>query len=218
MIRNTPFTRSLTLNSFGLDVIDLQNVLQEWGFGEFVPTGFFGNKTRNAVIAFQRAYNISPATGFFGEITRAKMNEVLGIPKSEILYAIAKSLLHIDASPDDRAPDEVGCADTVNCVFKSAFGHEIGGTVSTHDLYLALKASPEFVQTANPVRGDIIISPTGFGDGRMQNGHVGIVSDNNTIMSNSSSTGTFEQNYTILAWRSRYGVGGGFPVVFFHLK
>lgn len=213
-----PFTKSLTINSVGLDVMNLQTVLEKLGYGDFVPTGFFGQKTRSAVIAFQKKYGIFPALGYFGELTRRKMNDLLfSDSKSEILYFTAVGFLHVDASPNDRAPDEVGCADTVNSIFAAAFGEEIGGSTSTRDLFLALKTSPKFRQVESPVRGDIVISPTGYGNGGLTNGHVGIIGDGGKIMSNSSSTGTFEQNYDINTWRARYVGKGGFPMYYYHL-
>lgn len=39
-------------------------------------TGYFGNCTAEAVKDFQEKYNIKPAEGFVGELTRAKLNEI----------------------------------------------------------------------------------------------------------------------------------------------
>ena len=48
----------------------------------------------------------------------------------------------------------------------------------------------------------MIISPIGYNKpgNAMRHGHVGTVSIGQTIMSNDSHTGTFEQNYTIDSW------------------
>ena len=48
------------------------------------------------------------------------------------LYLTALSCLGTDASPNDIAPDEFGCAETVNAIHKKAFGVEIGGDVHQH--------------------------------------------------------------------------------------
>ena len=104
------------------------------------------------------------------------------------LYLTAISCLGIDASPNDVAPDEYGCAETVNAIHKKAFGFEIGGTVSTSRMYEALKASRFFTRVDMPKTGDVIISPTGYGNGNLTNGHVGIVGQDQRVMSNSSAS------------------------------
>lgn len=133
------------------------------------------------------------------------------------LYDAAVASIGIDASPNDIAPDEVGCAETVNAIFKSVFGAEAGGSLSTHNMYLSLLKDKRFIKVDQPLPGDIIISPTGYGSGGLSNGHVGIIGQKDTIMSNSSATGTFESNYTLKAWRDRYAGKGGYPVVFFRV-
>lgn len=135
-----------------------------------------------------------------------------------ILLATAKGCLGIDASPNDVAPDEYGCAETVNAIHKKAFGFEIGGGVSTNLLYKALKTSQYFTQVDVPMPGDIIISPTGYGNGSIPNGHVGIFNDDGKIMSNSSlspTLGLFEENFTSDSWKARFVTLGGYPEYFF---
>lgn len=73
------FTRDLTINSTGNDVTALQTWLIGKGFA--IPagaTGFFGVQTRAALAAYQAANGISPAAGYFGPITRAKVNATAG--------------------------------------------------------------------------------------------------------------------------------------------
>ncbi len=66
------------------------------------------------------------------------------------------------------------------------------------------------------VPGTIIISPTGLGTNpQMPHGHVGIVSSDGKIMSNTSATGLWMENYDLVSWHERYAVGGGYPVKFF---
>lgn len=55
------------------DVYNLQKILIVGGYGSFIPTGFFGSLTQEALEKFQSANNI-PATGFCGQITRALLN------------------------------------------------------------------------------------------------------------------------------------------------
>ena len=123
--------------------------------------------------------------------------------------------LGTDASPNDIAPDEYGCAETVNDIHKLAFGYAIGGDVSTYRMYRDIKLNKKFVKVEYPLEGDIVISPTGYGSGGLTNGHVGIVGELTKIMSNDSSTGKFEENYTIQSWRERYVIKGGYPMAYF---
>jgi peptidoglycan hydrolase-like protein with peptidoglycan-binding domain len=73
------FTRDLTVGSTGSDVTALQTWLIAKGFS--IPagaTGYFGAQTKAAVAAYQAANGISPAVGYFGPITRAKVNATAG--------------------------------------------------------------------------------------------------------------------------------------------
>jgi peptidoglycan hydrolase-like protein with peptidoglycan-binding domain len=73
------FTRDLTLGISGLDVKALQKFLNANGFvltpsGAGSPgqeTDYFGSLTQAALSKFQAANNISPASGYFGPVTRA---------------------------------------------------------------------------------------------------------------------------------------------------
>jgi len=212
-----PFTKNLSINSFGTDVLNLQNALEKLGYGNFIPTGFFGTKTRNAVINFQRKNGIFPAIGNFGEKTRAKMNEVLGFAKGEILYETAVRLIGVDASPLDRATDEYGCADTVNVIYASAIfpNVEIGGATQTAEMVKYLRLDTRrFERVEFPKRGDIIISPTEY----PRIGHVGIMADEYVIMSNSSSSGTWEKNFNMDTWKARYVNKFRLKMEFYRLK
>jgi DNA-binding beta-propeller fold protein YncE len=81
-----PFTRNLGYGSRGADVSLLQQFLNHKGFvlaqsGAGSPgneTQFFGPRTKNAVIRFQRAYysTIGAVTGYFGPKTRALVNSI----------------------------------------------------------------------------------------------------------------------------------------------
>ena len=60
------------------------------------------------------------------------------------------------------------------------------------------------------------MSPTGMGTtGKIPNGHVGIVSEDEEIMSNSSATGLWTQNYTLVSWVAKYRTLGGYPIYFY---
>lgn len=132
------------------------------------------------------------------------------------LYTTARGYLGKDASPNDVAPDEYGCAETVNDIYKDAFGQPIclPGILTTQLYYEMLRNPIDFKSVITPEPGDIIISPTGLGNGALKNGHVGIVGIYG-ILSNNSNTGNLSEDYTLEKWNARYKEVGGFPVLFF---
>ncbi len=132
------------------------------------------------------------------------------------LYSTALSFLGTDASPRDQAIDDLGCADSLSGVYK-AFGPIIRWSVSTAELYNILNTSPQFRKVTDFRPGDIIISPTGMGTRPdiISNGHVGIVGENEEIMSNSSATGLWTNNYTVTSWVAKYRKQGGYPIFVF---
>lgn len=75
------FTRDLTLGARGEDVRELQKLLNAQNFpvsltgpGSFGnETDFFGPATKAALITYQIAKKISPAIGYFGQLTRTSM-------------------------------------------------------------------------------------------------------------------------------------------------
>jgi peptidoglycan hydrolase-like protein with peptidoglycan-binding domain len=69
------FTTDLTIGSSGSMVTALQTWLIAKGYS--IPagaTGYFGTQTQAAVAAYQAASGITPDSGYFGPITRAKVN------------------------------------------------------------------------------------------------------------------------------------------------
>lgn len=111
----------------------------------------------------------------------------------------------------------VACALSVNAVHTLAFGFPIGGGNSTHDMYLALLASPYFKLTTVYAPGCIIISPTGWGNNpnAFPNGHVGIVC-NHGICANNSATGKWSENYaTYTDWENQFTKLEDYPIFLF---
>ncbi len=207
--------RDLSFGSFGKDVRELQLALNDLGYTKLTGTGFFGTKTQDNVIKFQLDNNVTPAYGYVGVKTLFALNMKLTKNNRENFWASAQSYLGTDVTPNDLVPDEVGCAEAVNEVHYKTFGQYIGGGASTYNLYACLNASKDFIRVDTPLYGDIVISPTGYGNGKLSNGHVGIVSKDNKIMSNNSFNGYFEENYTVDSWRKRYVDVGGYPMVYF---
>ncbi len=73
------FTMDLTLGSSGAEVTALQNWLIKGGYA--IPagaTGYFGAQTQSALAAWQKANGVTPAAGYFGPVTRAKVNGMAG--------------------------------------------------------------------------------------------------------------------------------------------
>jgi len=112
---------------------------------------------------------------------------------------------------------DLGCAESVNNVFKRTFGRSIGGGTSTYLMYQALKDTNRFIKVQNPLPGDVVISPSGYGNKVIPSGHTGIVGEGEWIMSNDSSTGLFKQNFTHASWNARYKVKGNYPIHYFRV-
>jgi len=83
------FNTNLQHGSTGADVVALQTLLLAYGFdipdisSGSAAKGYFGSSTATALKLYQAANGI-PATGFFGPLTRAKMNACNIIPTSSI--------------------------------------------------------------------------------------------------------------------------------------
>jgi len=78
----------------------------------------------------------------------------------------------------------------------------------TSEMTTQLRKSSRFKATLDLAVGNVIISPTGSGNGKIR-GHVGIIGENGKIMSNSSANGLWEENFTVKKWVDLYrGVGG----------
>src|SRR3990167_9445477 len=132
--------------------------------------------------------------------------------KREKLFNTAISCIGTDQAPQE---DEYGCMEALNQVFKKAFNEEIGGGLSTYRAYQILKVDTRFQKVLIPLKGDIILSPTGYGNGTFRNGHTGIVGENEKVMSNTSANGLWLENYTLTSWKKRYKNYGGVSVNYF---
>ena len=146
---------------------------------------------------------------------------ILGIStlRQWLIHSIALDSLGTDASPNDAAPDELGCAESVTEILKAANTMPYV-EISTYRLYNYFLASPNWELVDTPRPGDVVLSPTAYSSKRPVPfvGHVGIVGKNDTIMSNDSATGKFMSNYTMLSWRNRWVKRGGYPMLFYRYK
>jgi len=99
------FKSNLRLGSRGKEVEELQKCLAKDSevYPEGQITGYFGSKTKEAVIRFQEKYKkeilepwgFEKGTGLVGQTTRAKLNEVCFAPPQELL-PLKFSLITVD--------------------------------------------------------------------------------------------------------------------------
>lgn len=101
------FSHDLRFGSSHLDVIQLQKLLNafsdtqvaKWGAGSpGQETAYFGSLTKEALIRYQSKHAISPASGFFGPLTRAEANKAI-LPKMGLIEA----LILVESGGDDNA-------------------------------------------------------------------------------------------------------------------
>lgn len=132
-------------------------------------------------------------------------------PKMEnIIYKTAKETIGKDASPKDLAVDGLGCAESVSTLLRGII-KDFPIVTGTWSLFDVLRKRKDFVEVKDIQPGDIILCVTGMGNGKMP-GHAGIYGENDVIMSNSSATGLWSENYTTATWKKRYVTAGGFKI------
>jgi hypothetical protein len=88
MMSSYTFNTNLTVGSKGTDVMNLQKVLNMSADTRVATTGagspgsetsYFGPATKAAVMKFQQKYGITPAAGYVGPVTRAKLNSMSSV-------------------------------------------------------------------------------------------------------------------------------------------
>jgi len=137
----------------------------------------------------------------------------------EILYKVSVDSLGKEMSPQDLADDEVACVESLEGVIKKAFGFYVGGKtpiLATWIFLDALRKDDRFEEVSKGQPGDIILCPTGSGNGRIR-GHVGILGNHN-IMSNNSYTSLWDASFTHETWYQRYEVRGDLDTHIFRIK
>lgn len=68
------FTKEINTTTIGNEVKQLEDFLYQKQFLKKLPDGTFDADTRTALVAYQKARSIIPASGLFGPLTRAKVN------------------------------------------------------------------------------------------------------------------------------------------------
>lgn len=132
--------------------------------------------------------------------------------RREKLYDISYSLLGIDVSPKDLAPDVISCAESLsNVLIKAGMPDLHHPLLGTHELNGWLHDHLE--EVVEPLPGDIIMSATGTGNGLIR-GHCGVVGKH-SIMSNNSNTGKWDAHWEMPKWIAYYEKYGGIPTHFY---
>jgi muramidase (phage lysozyme) len=133
--------------------------------------------------------------------------------------AEAKSLVGKLITKDVPQTDHgvLACAWALNHVVLGAIGKQVGGDLSTDNMYAVLKAQDHRLDDGQS--GCVVISPT---QGAVH-GHAGIVGQDVgpdgslMVYSNSSAHGQWMRNYTIDAWHAYFGRKEGLDVQFYEL-
>lgn len=117
-------------------------------------------------------------------------------PARKRLYDLAKAHLGRDIS---KTQDERGCAESLSYLL-GKLHPDFPSILSTVELNRRLSADKRFKGTLDAKPGTIIMSPT---QGAMI-GHCGIFGENMEIMSNSSATSKWSENFTLATWIAKY--------------
>ncbi|MBP9668923.1 MAG: peptidoglycan DD-metalloendopeptidase family protein [Candidatus Pacebacteria bacterium] len=90
-IGTVPVGDDLELGAMGAAVVSLQRMLIAKNTGPAAAylarsgaTGYFGTVTKNALVEFQKTHGITPASGYYGERTRAALTGAAAIPQAEV--------------------------------------------------------------------------------------------------------------------------------------
>jgi hypothetical protein len=137
------FGRNLSLGSNGSDVMNLQKALNSDAATRVSMTGvgslgnessYFGTKTRDAVVKFQRKYGITPAAGYVGPITRAKLNSLsLSQESGSISPVVTNMVCNENLSKDGLSPNKtitLGACKKLNELYKT--GQAAGNVGDTY--------------------------------------------------------------------------------------
>lgn len=133
--------------------------------------------------------------------------------KQKRLLQAVKSWIGKDASPENRAPQELSCAEGVSRILHNLFPSFPKGIVSSKELDNELARSTLFRRTSFPKSATVIVSPRTA----QMNGHAGFTIEDDKIVSNDSKTGLMAQNYTISSWIKKFKEGRGLELHLYEL-
>lgn len=164
-----------------------------------------------------------PQPGYLGANSFVPLPEWLkslmrtwGYSTGQMVLVYSKLALGTDFS--QLTPDDVGCAESVTKLLRGVDKRLVPIITGTASLNAELWKSPRFKEVGVPRPGDIIISPTGRGNGRVPNGHVGIVGEDGVIYSNNSHTGKWDKHLTLRGWYAHFGDRGGYPIYYYSYR
>lgn len=156
---------------------------------------------------------------------KREVYRLLGIVTMWRLYEESIKALGTDLSPQDEVPDEVACASSLSRLIQRAAPHlNFPHLVSTRQLFDYFEQSPSFKPVQKPQYGDIVLSVTGTGSGRIKNGHCGIRGkfqawdSSPWIMSNDSRNGLWTVNFTLNTWIQYYETRGGMKTFYYTMS
>lgn len=142
---------------------------------------------------------------------------IKSMEKRETLYWASRDAMYTDVSPNDTAPDELGCVDSVSSLIRKIFPDlNFPSLYHTARLFAYLEKSPSFKPVDKPLPGDIVLNVTGTGNGRVKHGHTGVCGYK-WIMSNDSRTGLWLANYTYPAWKAAFESKGGMVTYYYRI-
>lgn len=143
--------------------------------------------------------------------------------EADLIYEEAFGRLGTDPTPEDTVDDEVACAISLTTIVRLALinkGIQFPLESSTIKLFSYLSSSPSWKEVTVPQYADIIISPTQGNN----IGHTGIMGKykgedmSQNIMSNTSKSGLWQSNYTLIGWNKYFGSKKGLSTHFFRLE
>jgi sortase (surface protein transpeptidase) len=106
------FTRNLSIGAQGNDVSALQQFLIAGGYLKIsTSTGYFGSATMAALGAWQASVGIFPQAGYFGPLSRAKINELAQSTSMNVTStqrAIATTTIMVETTSPPVASGTIG--------------------------------------------------------------------------------------------------------------
>jgi hypothetical protein len=124
----------------------------------------------------------------------------------EKLLDIAVASLGIDPTPKDEVDDEVSCVFSLITIMRKLYP-DFPILTYTPNFLKQLRSDKRFKETTEFKEGNIIISVTATGNGKVM-GHTGCLAKNGKILSNSSSTGLWSDKFDNITWIQRYCIEG----------
>lgn len=113
----------------------------------------------------------------------------------------------------------LACAWAVNEIARRALGSKIGGGLATANMIKVLRERHHSVgqDEASATPGTIVISPTEYRPSGANIGHVGIISTNGEVLSNSSGRAMWLKTHDIARWLAYYTERKGLKTEYFRL-